>query len=46
MCYKQNGMSAEQMHMRPGEQARRLARIAAEKKKAAKNASDDKAGEN
>ncbi|MCK9544192.1 MAG: hypothetical protein M0R03_19405 [Novosphingobium sp.] len=32
MCYKQNGLSAEQKHMRTGEQARRLAKIAAEKK--------------
>jgi len=44
MCYKQNGMSAKQKHMRPGEQARRLARLAAQKK-AVKNASDDKAGD-
>jgi hypothetical protein len=38
MCYKQNGISADQrnleyMYWRPGEQVRRRARIVAQKKK-------------
>ena len=45
MCYKQNGLSAEQKHMRPGDQVRRVARAAAEKKSVKNASNDNKAGD-